>query len=187
MNQEFKRLSEEDGHLATAVVATYFETQKRLALGLAGHPNPLFYRAADRRWYKVDEQAVSKDDQDNYRNMPLGIVHDSVYPTRNLNIEKGDMVLLYSDAFIEAFCPNSNLLGIDGVLDLLNDNCVTDPAVVIPELRKSIRSLSAGNLGGDDATLILGHFTDRKPRLSDTLAAPFRMMRDVRDRTSFGA
>lgn len=183
MNHKFKELAEHEGQLATAVVATYFETQKRLSLGLAGHPNPFLYRARKRRWYKVNEQSVADNLKERFRNMPLGIVNDSDYPTRNVSIKKGDMLLLYSDAFIESFNRESSILGIEGVLEILNDLQTADPSKVIPELRRSIGALCPQNLGDDDATIILVHFTDRKPKIKDTLAAPFRMMRSVRDRT----
>lgn len=186
MNQEFQRLPSTDGQLATAVVGTYFQSQKRLALGLAGHPNPLLYKAADRRWHIVDEQSVPEHEIDDLRNMPLGIVQDSVYPTRNLQIEAGDMVLFYSDAFIESLNRESSVLGIDGVLDLLNEEPSTTPADVIPNLQTSIRALASRNLDEDDATVILVHFNDRKPKIKDTLAAPFRLMGSVRDRTLLG-
>ena len=179
MNRKFNETAK-NGNFATAVVATYFEPSKKLTLGLAGHPNPMIYRAAKRKWDYLDGEAVA----DNVMgNLPLGVVSKSVYPSRQFSVEFGDMFLLYSDAFIESMKDEDNYLGIEGVVDLLNSVADQQPDQVIPQLRKNIRAMSRGNLKDDDATLILGQFTDSKPRVKDTLAAPFRLLTSVQDKT----
>ena len=179
MNRKFNETSEE-GDFATAVVATYFEPTKTLTVGLAGHPNPMIYRAATRKWDSLDEEAVAEDVMGN---LPLGVVSKSVYPSRQIKVEPGDMFLLYSDAFIESMNDKDKLLGIKGVIDQLNSTADQRPDQVIPQLRKNIRAISKENLKDDDATLIVGQFTDSKPRIQDTLAAPFRLLTSVRDKT----
>ena len=179
MNRKFSETAE-DGNFATAVVATYFEPSKKFTLALAGHPNPMIYRAAKRKWDYLDEESVAENV---VGNLPLGIVSKSVYPSRRIAVEMGDMFLLYSDAFIESVKDDDKQLGIKGVVDLLNSASDQNPSQVIPQLRKNIRAMSRGNLKDDDATLIVGHFTGSKPRIQDTLAAPFRLMTTVRDKT----
>src|ERR1700675_2805989 len=49
LNQQFGALSRQGG-FATAVVATFFEPSRRLTVCNAGHPRPLLYRAAQRKW-----------------------------------------------------------------------------------------------------------------------------------------
>ena len=180
INRKFEETSEQ-GDFATAVVATYFEPRKTLTLGLAGHPNPLYYRAARQQWVYLDGKDVG-DDQ--LGNLPLGVVSESVYPSRTISAEQGDMFLLYSDAFIESVNHDDDYLGIEGVVDVLNSIQDQQCATVIPELRKRIRSMSRDNLREDDATLIVGQFVGSKPRIKDTLAAPFRLMSKVQDNTN---
>jgi serine phosphatase RsbU (regulator of sigma subunit) len=143
--------------MATAVVATYFESEKRLALGMAGHPNPLLFRSSENRWHKIDEQVA--DNEKRLLNIPIGIDECSAYPTRNIRVEDGDMFLLYSDAFTESLNQSGSYLGISGLLEVLNDNHGVPHQDIIPTLTSRIRSLNPDNLNGDDATLILGHFT----------------------------
>lgn len=182
MNREFQKLRSAD-RFATAVVATYFEPQRKIAFALTGHPNPLVYRQAEQRWFKVDEQALR--DKRSFRNMPFGVVDDSVYPTRKVRIGQGDMVLLYSDAFIESLNSESRQIGIDGVLDVLNGMPSSDPAEIIPSLKDTIFSWQPGNLKDDDATVMLGHFRGPKPRWRDTIKAPVRLLGKVKDKTRF--
>ena len=75
------------------------------------------------------------------------------------------------------------MLGIKGVLEILNGADGLLPADVIPFLRSKISTMADGNLTDDDATMILGHFTSTKVRMRDNLMAPFRLLGDVCDNT----
>src|ERR1700719_4125547 len=49
LNQQFTELSQ-GGTFATAIVSTFFAPSRRLTVCNAGHPRPLMYRSAQRRW-----------------------------------------------------------------------------------------------------------------------------------------
>jgi len=181
MNTQFGKLAKETG-FATAIVATFFEPQRSLDISVAGHPYPFYYRAKKQRWFYLDPAETSAS----MENLPLGIHRESNYPGRKIHTEVGDMFLLYSDAFTESSDQSQRLLGIEGVLRLLNESGQTDGVQVIPYLRQRIGELSPGNLADDDATLILGHFTESKVKLRDNLIAPFRLLGKVHDNTSLG-
>ncbi|QEG21574.1 PP2C family protein-serine/threonine phosphatase [Mariniblastus fucicola] len=155
MNEEFIESSPRD-QIATAVAASYFVDQRRLSLGIAGHPNPLLFRQSAMQWYKIDEQALRNETS--LANVPFGICASTSFPTRNIAVEDGDMFLLYSDALTESLDSNHDLLGIDGVLQVLNESPEKKGPCLISNLRQRIRSINPQNLMGDDATLILGQF-----------------------------
>lgn len=178
MNVEFNELSQDDG-FATAVVATFFEPKKSLDISVAGHPYPIYYQASKQRWVHLDPKQLDEG----LENLPLGIHDESSYPGREITIAAEDMFLLYSDAFIESVNTENQMLGIRGVLDILNATDRLLPAEVIPFLRSKIGTMSGGNLTDDDATMILGHFTSNKVRLRDNLMAPFRLLGEVCDNT----
>lgn len=182
MNREFGNLNEESG-FATAVVATFFEPTKSLDISVAGHPYPLYYRESKKRWVHLDP--ASGDET--FENMPFGIVQKSGYPGRKVSTKPGDMFLLYTDAFVESMTKEQGdkMLGVKGMLKLLNDQTELTPDEVIPFLRDKIGSMAEGNLNDDDASMILGHFTQTKIRLRDNLMAPIRLFGDVCDATSF--
>jgi len=123
----------------------------------------------------------------NFENMPLGIVKETTYPRRKVKTEFGDMFLLYSDVFIESAVngKDNSQLGVEGVLALLNGNPSVAPAEVIPFLRERIGKMATGNLLNDDASLILGHFTETKVSMRDNFMAPIRLLRNASDQTSF--
>lgn len=181
MNKEFGAVSELSG-FATAVVATFFEPKKSLAISVAGHPYPIYYRARRKQWVHLDPAESDKS----LGNLPLGIYDESDYPGRKIITEVGDKFLLYSDAFIESINQSQQILGIQGLVELLNKRTFDNPEDVIPFLLESIGKLSSGNLQEDDATLILGAITDNKVRLRDNLIAPLRLLGKVNDSTNVG-
>ena len=97
MNREFGEVSEESG-FATAVVATFFEPKRSLAVSVAGHPFPIYYRANKKSWVHLDPAVKTEG----LENLPLGVHGESNYPGRRIKTEPEDMFLLYSDAFIES-------------------------------------------------------------------------------------
>ncbi len=178
MNREFGLLAEESC-FATAVVATYFEPRKSLSLGLAGHPYPFYYRSSMNRWVHLDPNLEGS----NLGNLPLGVHENASYPGRTIKIQTGDRFLLYSDAFIESLNRNNQLLGMSGILELLNQMPNLTADKIIPFLRKTVGAMSEGNLVDDDETIILGHFTPTKVRMRDNIMAPFRLLGGVNDNT----
>ena len=179
MNREFT-----DGgarSYATAIVATYFAPRRSLSLSLAGHPNPIYYSVSKKRWSAI-ERAQKRDKSPS--NLPLGVIEESAYPSYQLTTSAADMFLLYSDAFIESVDQRGQQIGIQGIVDRLNQIESVVPDQVIPQLIELIQSESADNLKQDDTTAILGSMTQVKTSWKDNLLAPLRIFQNVRDRTA---
>lgn len=180
MNREFGKLSHEGG-FATSVVATFLEPMQSLDISVAGHPYPIYYHSDHDEWLHLEPKTTSA----NFENMPLGILCETTYPGRKVETKPGDMFLLYSDAFMESTWSSDShsMLNVSGILKLLNENKGVSAGEVIPFLRDRIGSMATGNLINDDASLVVGHFTDTKVRMRDNLMAPIRLFGDVSDRT----
>ena len=100
-----------------------------------------------------------------------------------MHTEVGDMFLLYTDAFVEAVDNSGQQIGVQGLLELLNQNPELQPGEVIPYLRSELVKLSSENLEEDDATAIVGCFQPSKSNWVNNLCAPFRLFRSVKDKT----
>lgn len=177
MNKQFAKL-DRGRRFATAVVCSFFSPTSRMTLCNAGHPEPL-YRSRKGPWVSVSQQSQELDTND----FPLGIMDDTDYSQITLNLEPGDMLMLFSDAFIEAVDRDGNLLGTDGLLTLVNELDASTPAKMIPQLLGKLQEMHPDNLSTDDATVLLVRATGTKPSLKDNLMAPFRFFRPVDDRT----
>jgi serine phosphatase RsbU (regulator of sigma subunit) len=51
-------------------------------------------------------------------NLPLGIDRSTVYQHFEISIRAGDLLLLYTDAFVEGFNSDAKQLGEQGLLEL---------------------------------------------------------------------
>ena len=178
VNQEFGDMAQEQG-FATAVIATFFEPTRSLSISIAGHPYPVYYSQKKKSWSLIDSALADGK----LENLPLGIHDESAYPNFKMPTEVGDMFLLYTDAFVESIDAQGKQIGVAGLLNMLNDAPTLDAANVIDYLENTISGMSDQNLKDDDATAIVGRFTNSKTSFTSNLVAPFRLFRPVRDRT----
>lgn len=181
VNREFGQVTTAGG-FATAVVATYFSPTRKMAVSLAGHPPPFIYCQATGRWMPFD--ASRKDEPrkaGGIQNVPLGVLDDAAY--RSIQIEMGtdDLLLGYTDALIESVGADGQMLGVEGLLALLQHSPTERPSEVVPWLIGQLRSFHEANLKQDDATVLLLRPTGRSIPMKDNLLAPFRLLRGVSD------
>ena len=177
MNKQFAKL-DRGRRFATAVVCSFFSPTSRMTLCNAGHPEPL-YRTSKGPWVSVSQQSQELDTND----FPLGIMDDTDYSQITLSLKPGDMLMLFSDAFIEAVGRDGELVGAGGLLGLVNQLDASEPGTLIPQLIAELRKRNPDNLSTDDATVLVVRATGTKPSLKDNLMAPFRFFRPVEDRT----
>lgn len=155
LNAEFGALAKA-GHFATAVAATYYAPTRELALCTAGHPPPLRYTLATGAWSILrDTCGKEEGDRPPLSNIPLGIVDRGAYEQQKLRLGVGDFVLLYTDSLIESRTTDGRLLGVDGLLSLVQSIDVSDPSGFIDQLMSRIRDLHPSNLTTDDVTALL--------------------------------
>ncbi|MCB9841958.1 MAG: serine/threonine-protein phosphatase [Phycisphaeraceae bacterium] len=146
LNREFHELSR-DCKFATAVVLTYWGPNGHLSVCNAGHPRPLVYRAQSRQWSFLRDESGAD-------NIPLGIDPGTVYGPYELRTKVGDIVLLYTDALIEARGTDGKLLGEEGLLALVRTLDAADPGALIHEIVERLRSMSGSADADDDVTML---------------------------------
>jgi phosphoserine phosphatase RsbU/P len=160
LNQQFTALSK-DGAFATAVVATFFEPSRRMTLCNAGHPRPLLYRAAQKRWDFLGHDlpaAKSKGPS----NLPLGMLEISQYDQFDVELQPGDRVLAYTDALMESNDASGEMLGEKGVLNILRLLGDVEPQQLIDRLLAEIADRYPQNLTDDDVTVLFVEVSGRK-------------------------
>ncbi len=179
LNEEFESISEE-GAFATAVVSTFFSPTRTLSLCNAGHPMPLIHRVNIGRWERCDT-GLSETPM---RNMPIGICDSGDYRSGKLVLSPGDMVLSYTDSLSESQKENEEMIGPQGLCDLLLDIDVTHPELIVPALLGKIRRLNSVNLSSDDTTIMLLRANGTGVRFIENFKAPMRMLRGLFTRTA---
>lgn len=162
LNSEFGRLNTE-GVFATALAATYFWPRRQLLVCNAGHPRPLWRRAADEQWSMLHPESAAASASSPDQNLPLGVIEPTDYRQFAIDLDVGDMVLIYSDSLIEARDQQRRLLGESGLIELVNGLDHNDPGRFIEDLLKELRQRSGDAPFDDDVTALLLHHTGEGP------------------------
>ena len=183
MNRQF---SDENsgGEFATALVSTFFSPTRTFSLCNAGHPPPLLFHNESRRWSELsNERRDGEENEEVISDTPLGVCDEAAYFQHDIRLDPGDMVLSFSDAVTESEDADGQQLGRAGVLRLVSDLQVSHPDDVIPALINRIGELDPRSLERDDTTIVLCQATGHGTPLANSLLAPFRFFRHVRDKT----
>jgi serine phosphatase RsbU (regulator of sigma subunit) len=162
LNVEFSRLAA-GGTFATALLATYYAPTDHLAMCNAGHPPPLWYRSLTRRWQYLKPDAGVPAGRAS--NLPFGIGEPSAYVQFAVPLEKGDLVVLYTDSLWEAVDDHGRPLGDDGLLEMVRGIDAAEPDRFQYRLLEAVDAYSGGRTDEDDVTvLVLHHNGERPPR-----------------------
>jgi serine phosphatase RsbU (regulator of sigma subunit) len=161
LNRQFAALAQLR-RFATAVVATYLATQRTLTVCNAGHPRPLWLQAASGEWALLDHG--SEPHAGRQGNLPLGLDDQTRYRQFAIDLRRGDVVLFYTDALIEAADSAGRMLGEEGLLELVRALELREAPRIGPALIHRLAEYRGGRPADDDATLlVLGH-TGAGPR-----------------------
>ena len=159
VNQEFAGLAEA-GKFATALLMTYFTPSDHLLIVSAGHPRPLWYRAAADAWtvlHEDHELAAQNAEDVGIADLPLGVIDETGYRQTAVPLEAGDVLVAYTDALIEASDGRGRQLGESGLLDLARGIDVKSAASIAGELLARVAAYRAGEADDDATVMILRH------------------------------
>jgi sigma-B regulation protein RsbU (phosphoserine phosphatase) len=136
-------LKRAEGSFVTAFIAFYEPSTRKLTYSSAGHPLPLFPSAADHS-QKIFQPAGG---------LPLGVDPDAVFDEASVELEPGQMMLLYTDGISEARNLEGEMFGEERIGDSLRE-ISGRPDVVIEQLRKSLMEHQGGRRPVDDQTAV---------------------------------
>jgi len=176
LNRDMRSLAKH-GQFATAVMLAYFPPTNQLIVCNAGHPEPLWYQAASNRWQLLCAE-VSRPESAPW-NIPLGVVEGTSYQQFVVTLEKNDLLVVYSDALIEATNPASRELGRKGLLEVLRRLSGERPPTLLEDVRRAVDEYRGSTPPEDDETIMVLHHTATDPprqTLGSRLRAAARMM-----------
>ncbi|MDE3226017.1 MAG: SpoIIE family protein phosphatase [Nitrospirota bacterium] len=114
-----------------------------LDYGNAGHNLP--YRLSGRGGFTVLE---------NPGGMALGVVEDSVYPVKRVQLQAGDGLFFYTDGVTEAMDAAGNLFSTERLERLLRRIQNGSPTEIVHDTVAEVRNYAAGEPQTDDITLL---------------------------------
>jgi phosphoserine phosphatase RsbU/P len=147
LNNQLARSYTREGTFVTAFYAVLDPVRRTLTYARAGHNPPRLVRG--RSVLSLDETGA----------LPLGILEDQVYGQCTVSLERGDLLLLYTDGITEAAPPLKEamareLFGVDRLDSVLLDCGSASPEECLARIRTAVAVFSEGAPLADDQTLI---------------------------------
>ena len=140
-------------HYATMVAVGWHGRRGLLVLTNAGHPPPLWFRAARDEWSWLETERPSERGRP--VGVPLGLLADINYGRTVVKPHVGDLVVLYSDGVSEAANPAGEELGRDGLMNLARELDSSSAEAFGTELTSALRGFRGGAEAVDDETIIV--------------------------------
>lgn len=135
---------------ATALVIGFDSSADRLLVTNAGHPSPLWYRAATRRWEQIAPPVSGAQ-----TGLPIGLGLEGDYEDVGLQFEPGDLLICYTDGLSDSTSAGGLALGADGLRDLARGVTVESPMAAGASLLALVDAFRHGTPIADDETLIV--------------------------------
>jgi serine phosphatase RsbU (regulator of sigma subunit) len=138
---------------ATAIVVGFDSTCSDLTLTNAGHPPPLWYRAAHRQWellQKPDSSAPGRP-----VGLPIGLGLGNSYEDFVVTFAADDLLICYTDGLSDATDAKGLALGVDGLLELARGLSLESPMAAGATLLGLVDAFRHGAPASDDETLIV--------------------------------
>lgn len=139
----FEDLNKAD-YFISAFYLQYDIARQELNYANAGHPPPLFLQANSQHCGQLDADG-----------MILGIRKSVGFEEKKILLDKGDLILLYTDGLIEAENRDGEFFGLDKVAELLVQCAGQPPQTIISALLDALKMFCQRDTFNDDITLLI--------------------------------
>jgi len=140
------------GKFATAVLVGLHAPSGQAVLTNGGHPPPLRFHSRASRWELLDSHCATCADP--LLDLPLGIIPGTNYHQSLVQLEPGDLLILYSDGIMEAKRPDGAILGDDGLLKLAASLPTDSAGAAGRALLAAVATYRDGVAVNDDETVV---------------------------------
>ena len=143
MNAELAR-DNEGQFFVTTLVGRLDLSSGRLSYSNAGHPPPLRVSASG----GVEPLASVES------GIALGILEDATYEEGDLQLEPGELLLLFTDGVTEAINGSGELFSDARLIDALRETGVKPVAEIVHHIVEAVNGFAAGAPQEDDITVL---------------------------------
>jgi len=130
------------GMFATAIFLLLDRETNKLRIANAGH-HPALLKSPENKVQEVGHSG----------GIPLGILPDSKYSSEEIQLQKGNLIFLYTDGATEPFNENRESFGLKRMCQIIETG-MHSPEELICEMQKSIESFTHKATLHDDLTLL---------------------------------
>jgi sigma-B regulation protein RsbU (phosphoserine phosphatase) len=146
---------------ATAFVLGHYSGSGEVLFTNAGHLPPLWYHVRESDWsFMLESTPYAKEVAD----LPIGLIAGTPYSQTAVQLEVGDLVVLYTDGITESTDPTGKQLDMEGLLALARNVASVSAHEVGEALLAGVEAYRGPSPASDDETLIV---LQRSPSTSD--------------------
>jgi sigma-B regulation protein RsbU (phosphoserine phosphatase) len=151
LNESFRK-EVTGGKFATAVLVGLHAPSGQLVLTNGGHPLPLWFHNRTREWELLSSACATCAEP--LLDLPLGVIPGTQYHQSLVQLEPGDLLILYSDGIEEARNPAGAMLGEAGLLQLAARLPTDSAATAGRTLLAAVADYREGAAVNDDETVV---------------------------------
>lgn len=151
LNESLRSELENEGY-ATAVLFAYCRSTRELVLTNAGHPPPLWYHAKSGTWGWLEPATPFAR---SIEGLPLGLIAGTDYVQVAVQLNRNDVVILYTDGITDAIDMTGSLLGGDGLMEIVQNLPVESPALMAQRLYAAVQNFRGDAPKNDDRSFFI--------------------------------
>ena len=137
--------TKDTGMYATMVLARYEETSGLISYCNAGHQIPIVWRSEQNKAEFLENCGL-----------PVGMFEDEEYRLNEINLQRGDFLLLFTDGVTEARDHENNLFGESRLIDVLEKQSSSASAKdILNSVIGEVKEFQHSNLQRDDITIVI--------------------------------
>lgn len=144
VNRLLARDLQPSGLFATAFLARYEESGRRLRYCGAGHPPALLWRAAEGRFERLESGGLA-----------LGIFEDVIYEEGETFLAAGDLAVIFTDGLTETRNPAGEFFTQERLCQAAMRHRRERPRTLMYRLLEAVEEFRAGQPQRDDLTLLV--------------------------------
>jgi len=137
-------LDSKSGMFVTIFYAIYNERERTLEYCNAGHVYPMLYDPSFQKFTYLNTEG-----------RPLGITMESNYESKRCRLEKGQVVVLYTDGVVEAVDENDVPFGEDKMRAIIREYAHASADEIVQKLKAEVNLHRGTAPQSDDITLIM--------------------------------
>jgi sigma-B regulation protein RsbU (phosphoserine phosphatase) len=128
----------------TMFYAKYDADSRRLLYSNAGHNMPLLLRRGTPRCTPLDAEGLI-----------LGVKKVVAFEENSVFLQKGDLLLIYTDGIVEAQNNADELFGVDRLCAILSEAADEEPEAIVDRILREVASFSLSEALQDDISMII--------------------------------
>jgi sigma-B regulation protein RsbU (phosphoserine phosphatase) len=148
MNRANKRFKKDiKGGMFVALLYAVLDGKSRvLSLCSAGQTQPIHFSA------RAGKAKLVETEGDRF---PLGILEEANYGETQVQLERGDSVVFYTDGIVEAMNEKGEILGFERLLEVVEGSGGTSADALLKEILNRVNEFAGGAAQHDDITIIV--------------------------------